>query len=383
MFLKTKYHNNNLTNGKFNENLRTTTILKELESAYYQDPKRFIPVTLNDIKSKPSSRIELYVKTLVDNKAKYILYYKGNDIFRDGKREDSIKRNIHRLFKPKTGNPHYLQYIESNLREILLDEMEDENVKSKIIYDVGLDIVQDIFANDIVEYKTISRAKDWVFRVADFILEDQTAFSNLGYLIQNDRSMSKHCLNTAIMGLLFGKFTGLNAESLNDLGIGLLFHDIGLNKIKKMDYTYGRDFTRYDIICQHPIFGLSMLKNTKRFSIETLELIREHHECIDGTGYPYKLKGSEISNLAKYAKIIDEYDLLLNREKNKHSEKPHYIVLNKMVTQLKSKLDINLLHNFIKFVSASHKKNKNTNSNYWPIFHDNNSKESLALDYSN
>lgn len=374
MHMSTMKHNPIFSNGELNQELRPTTILKELETLYYEDTNRFIPVTLKDIKSGPFSGVDLYVKTYIGNKTKYVLYYKGNDIFMNEKKEDLIRRNIRRLFIPKNGKTRYMQYIEANLKEIITDETEENEVKAKISYEVGMNMVQDIFANEIIESKAIDRVFNWVFLMIDFIAENYCAYSSLAKFMQNDKSIFKHCVNTTVIGLLFAKYTGLDINSMNKLGIGLMLHDIGLVKLKKDDISHefiSNEEIKTSSAWQHPLLGVMILEKTKKFAPETLELIRQHHEYVDGTGYPHNYIGREINLLAKYARIVDEYGLLITSEKAKDSKNPHYVVLNKMVSQLKNKLDTNLLKHFVKFLGTSHNKSnsaRNLNSSRFPDY---------------
>lgn len=382
-----RYIQNNpvLDKRELNEDLRPTTILKGLETLYYDDPERFMPVTLEDIKTGPFFGIDLYVKTSVGSKTRYVLYYKGDDIFSDEKKEDLIRRNIHRLFIPKNGKTRYMQYVEANLKKIILDEMERNEVKVKVAYEVGMNMVQDIFADEIIESKTIDRAMNWVFIMIDFILESDCIFSNLARIMQNDKNIFKHCVNSTVIGLLFAKHTGLDINSMNKLGMGLLFHDIGLVGLKKNNISENnvtKEDSKESAVLQHPLIGVTMLEKTKKFTPETLELIGEHHEYVDGTGYPYNLKGGETNQLAKYARIVDEYDLLITREDVKDSENLHFVVLNKMVNQLKNKLDISLLTSFVKFVGASHRKSNNTSGPHYLRLQDNHSGDRIMANFS-
>ncbi|MGR3317134.1 MAG: HD-GYP domain-containing protein [Candidatus Anammoxibacter sp.] len=362
MLTSTMKHNSIFENRQLNEDLRSTTILKELETSYFGDAKRFRPAALKDIMTVPFFDIELYIKTSVSNKPKYVLYYKGKDILKNNKKEDLVRRNIHRLFMPKNGGYRYVQYIEANLRDIILDEMEESEVKTRIAYDVGINMAKDIFSNGKLEPLAIERTKDWIFTMIEFMLENDDVFSNMVELMQNDESIYKHSVNVTVIGLLFAKYTGLNMNLMNKLGIGLLLHDIGLVKPENGNISQEyvkKEYDKESGILQHPLIGASKLAKTRKFAPETLEAIREHHENVDGTGYPYNLKGEEISQLSKYVRIIDEYSLLIIREKEKKTETPRFFALNKMVNQLRNKLDKNLLTDFVNFLGAGNEESNN------------------------
>ena len=263
---------------------------------------------------------------------------------------------------PKNGGYRYMQYIEANLRDIVLDDMEEDKVKTKIAYDVGINMAKDIFVNDKFESKSIGRAKDWILTMIEFMLENNSVFSNMEEHMQNDESIYRHSINVTVIGLLFAKYTGLDISLMNKLGAGLLLHDIGLVNLGYSDISQEyakKENDREAGVNQHPLVGAATLAETKKLTPEVLRAIREHHENIDGSGYPYNLRDQQISKFAKYIRVIDEYSLLTTREKEKKSKETHVDVLNKMVNQSKKKLDTNLLTHFGKFLKASYKKDNN------------------------
>ncbi|MGR3177015.1 MAG: HD-GYP domain-containing protein [Candidatus Anammoxibacter sp.] len=362
MHTNTMKHHSAFENRQLNDGMRPTTILKELETSYFEDTRRFKPVELKDIITVPFFDLELYIKTSVSNKSKYVLFYKGNDIFKNEKRIDTVRRNMHKLFMPKNGGYRYMQYIEANLRDIVLDDMEEDKVKTKIAYDVGINMAKDIFVNDKFESKSIGRAKDWILTMIEFMLENNSVFSNMEEHMQNDESIYRHSINVTVIGLLFAKYTGLDISLMNKLGAGLLLHDIGLVNLGYSDISQEyakKENDREAGVNQHPLVGAATLAETKKLTPEVLRAIREHHENIDGSGYPYNLRDQQISKFAKYIRVIDEYSLLTIREKEKKSKETHVDVLNKMVNQSKKKLDTNLLTHFGKFLKASYKKDNN------------------------
>ncbi|MET3290268.1 UNVERIFIED_CONTAM: putative nucleotidyltransferase with HDIG domain [Brevibacillus sp. OAP136] len=129
-----------------------------------------------------------------------------------------------------------------------------------------------------------------------------------------DEYTAGHNFRVAMYGLQLAQAMNLNSELLRALARGGLIHDVGkiqipseiLNKPGKLDSD------ERSVIEQHPVIAYEMCKYIG-FMTEELSVIRHHHEKWDGTGYPDKLKGTEISLLARILAIADVYDALTSR----------------------------------------------------------------------
>ena len=104
---------------------------------------------------------------------------------------------------------------------------------------------------------------------------------------------------------------GLDDNSLNNLRLGCLLHDIGkIGTYESILNKPGRlTDDEMDIMKQHPSIGEAILKPIRQFK-EILPVVRHHHERFDGKGYPDGLAGEDIPLLARIAAIADTYDAM-------------------------------------------------------------------------
>jgi len=126
-----------------------------------------------------------------------------------------------------------------------------------------------------------------------------------------DRYSYGHLDRVASHALMIGKRLGLDEEDLNTLRDAARLHDLG--KIGIPDEILKKDSGLTDeewvIMRRHPEIGESIIKPVR--SLQHLcDLIRHHHEKLDGTGYPDGLKGEEISPLVRILSVADVYDAL-------------------------------------------------------------------------
>jgi HD-GYP domain-containing protein (c-di-GMP phosphodiesterase class II) len=110
-----------------------------------------------------------------------------------------------------------------------------------------------------------------------------------------------------------GQELGLEEAVLQDLEVAALLHDIGkvgvpdgiLNKPGRLTEE------EYGIVKRHPEYGWTVLRNLPGFERTSL-LVLHHHENFDGTGYPAKLRGSEIPIGARIVSVIDAFDAMVS-----------------------------------------------------------------------
>lgn len=124
-----------------------------------------------------------------------------------------------------------------------------------------------------------------------------------GYALEHSVS---HC---ALM-MAFGQALEMEKEALLDLGLGGLFHDIGNIKIPHAILNKPGKLTPQEMgaIKKHPLWGSELVKEAGDFPERAMAVILEHHERLDGTGYPYQLKEHEISLFGQMASIVDVFD---------------------------------------------------------------------------
>lgn len=119
----------------------------------------------------------------------------------------------------------------------------------------------------------------------------------------------KHSLNVAILAGILGKWCNYQRAELKDLILAGLLHDIGklsipLSILNKPARLSDEEFV---IIKNHPQESYQLIKNAQ--ISESVKLgIWQHHECLDGSGYPLGLSGNEICPEAKIIAIADIYD---------------------------------------------------------------------------
>jgi len=131
-------------------------------------------------------------------------------------------------------------------------------------------------------------------------------------LREKHQRTASHCLNTAILAIAFGKHIGLNEADLNILGQGAMLHDIGMARIATAIVDKPGKLTEeeWQAVHKHPADGEAVLKITRKLPEKVLEIVRMHHEHLDGKGYPDGIAGDSIPLAALITGLVDAYDSL-------------------------------------------------------------------------
>lgn len=164
-----------------------------------------------------------------------------------------------------------------------------------------------------------------------------------------DAYLMEHSMNVAILLANFGRYLGLERSVLKELTLGGLLHDVGkimtpdevLNKPGKLtDEEFG-------VMRQHVVHSYDILSNTAGITPTMLEVAANHHERLDGTGYPQRLKGDQLSLYTRMSGIVDVYDAVTADRVYKQGMQPTqaFRVLLKGINQ---HFDAELVTKFIK-----------------------------------
>lgn len=131
-------------------------------------------------------------------------------------------------------------------------------------------------------------------------------------MYQYDVDTFNHSKNVAVLSLTVGFKLGLQKQSLWNLAMGALLHDIGKLAISKDIICKTDKLTdaEYEVIKTHPTLGYKIYMSSNNSSSPIGEIIYQHHENYDGSGYPRNLYGIESWRLARIVHICDVYEAL-------------------------------------------------------------------------
>jgi putative nucleotidyltransferase with HDIG domain len=144
-------------------------------------------------------------------------------------------------------------------------------------------------------------------------LENQSnAMLCLARIRAKDKYLMEHSLNVGMLLAYFGRSLGLNKAKQKQLLMGGMLHDIGkINTPDEILHKPGRlTDDEFVVMREHVVHSHNILKAQEGISNIMLEIASNHHERLDGLGYPKQLKGDQLSAYTRMANIVDCYDAL-------------------------------------------------------------------------
>lgn len=247
---------------------------------------------------------------------------------------------------------------ESLSKAIRAKENQENLIKVKNAYENVIFFTKGII-NNLREGRTVE-GKD-VVRIAETILDrlhvsNEILLSLINIFVfygEREDYFYSHSVNVAILASNLGLSLGYNEPKLIDLCASCLLHDIGLLKIPREITAKLSKLSpeEYNLIKKHPLYGLEILKYVKDPPKSAPQVIYQHHERVDGKGYPEGRIGDEISEFAKIASIAEVYESITHPRPYREHKIIPYDAVKMIVQEVKSSFEPKYVRVFLNFVT--------------------------------
>ena len=195
------------------------------------------------------------------------------------------------------------------------------------------------------------QAGELVEEISDSVLRHPNALISLARLKNADEYTYMHSVAVCALMIALARQLGLAEEQVREAGMAGLLHDIGkmmipddiLNKPGKLTDS------EFDTVRSHPLAGGKILMDSQQVSAMVLDVCLHHHEKVDGSGYPHRLKGDQISLFAKMGAVCDVYDAITSDRPYKNGWDPAESI-RKMAEWCKGHFDEAVFKAFVKSV---------------------------------
>lgn len=199
------------------------------------------------------------------------------------------------------------------------------------------------------------KLKELVKRLIDELRRSRDIYLNI---IHNDYGKDEHLffhiLNNMTLCLTIGISLNMKEEDLIDLGCGAFFTDIGMLKVPKHVRDKTRELSEADInlIRKHPLESEKILNRwISDFEDVVTRMALEHHENMDGSGYPYGKKSHEIHDHSKIFALADVYNAM-TKKRTYRTGKAGVSVMKDMILMKDKKFDPAMLKTFLGVMSV-------------------------------
>lgn len=261
----------------------------------------------------PSSAIgaDLYCRVGQTDEAKL---YRGADYPMKPQDLNKLKsRGVTKLFIEREGRDSYQNY----LRDLAAgggSENADNAQRSAALNEVVLDVLQGSFeTND--QDNTVEAASDLGGLAASLVSREDFAAGDLFRVLNHDYATFTHSANVAMYAGMLARELGFTEEDIELVVAGGLLHDLGKLEIPDQILTKpGRlDEDEFAQIKRHPAEGFRQLARREDLTFAQLMMVYQHHERLDGGGYPVGSHDQEIHPWAKLCAVVDIYEAVTSQ----------------------------------------------------------------------
>ncbi|WP_027469626.1 HD-GYP domain-containing protein [Deefgea rivuli] len=170
-------------------------------------------------------------------------------------------------------------------------------------------VMRDVRLGQAIQLENVANV---VEDITESVLRNSGALVGLSAIKDKDEYTFLHSVSVCTLMVTFAQSMGLDRDLIRLAGMGGLLHDTGKMKVPNNILNKPGRLTEaeFAIMRTHPEEGWKILKDIDGMEAIPLDITLHHHERMDGTGYPYKLPGSEISQMAQMAAVVDVYDAI-------------------------------------------------------------------------
>lgn len=204
--------------------------------------------------------------------------------------------------------------------------------------------------------ENLENAKQTVKNTVELIIKDESILDTALSSFSHNYYTHTHSVHVKVYAICLGKRMGLDKKTLENLGLSALLHDVGKSKIPKKVVNKKTKLSEYEyhLVQKHTVYGHEIALKMGITNRDILSGIKNHHEKLDGSGYPEGLRKEKISLFARIICICDIFDALSSRRPYQESLTAFETLL-KMKKEMTTQVDVEILNTFILMLNSSSK----------------------------
>jgi HD-GYP domain-containing protein (c-di-GMP phosphodiesterase class II) len=205
------------------------------------------------------------------------------------------------------------EYLASNLATLLVNEGQPPAARAKLLNQVVSQSLQDSMSCDNPA-ESVLAAQELAQHVVGLTTRSDLMIRDVAKVARHDQCTFTHSANVAVYCTMLAKAVGISDEQeLRAIATAGMLHDLGKLEVPAAILTKAARLTDQEFaqIKLHPVRGFQMLR--KEFTFAQLMLVYQHHEKIDGTGYPVGCTDKEIHHWARICAVTDVYEALTGK----------------------------------------------------------------------
>lgn len=243
------------------------------------------------------------------------------DPSRISEKESEDARLEFEILKKQVKPEHDTQYVD---RTNLEEEVERIRDAHSFVQSLIPALMEDARMGRAIKTDTARKA---IGAMAASIIRNPDALMCFTQLKHKDAYTAEHSVRVSVLAMAFGRHLNMNRDDIEVLGLGALLHDIGKTRVPTEILVKDGSLTEHEqqLMRQHVSYGIQILESTDIPS-RAMDVVAQHHERYDGSGYAKGLKGKQISEFGMIGGIADFYDALTSDRPYKNGAPSHKVL---------------------------------------------------------
>jgi putative nucleotidyltransferase with HDIG domain len=307
-------------------------------------PGQFHPVDLDGLVLDTVLDFNLYLAAGPDH---YVLFRSHHREFTARHRTRLLDNGVHTLFIRGDERGQYTRYLEQHLDTLLASPEVPTPKKANLLYKVSRSVVQEAFTEPRSQ-TIVPRTKRLATETVDFVLRSDRAVGQLARIMSTDYYTYTHSINVCVFVVSLAHHAGVSRADVADLAVGALLHDLGKSQIPKDLLTRDGPLSEaeMEVMRSHVLTGERLLASHGGLTPTAMVAVSQHHEKLDGSGYPRALAGDGVHLFGRITAIADVFDAMTTNRSYQRAMTA-FDALSRMKTVLEDKFDQELLRKFI------------------------------------
>ncbi len=272
--------------------------------------EEFIPISTLTLNSKVHFDVDVFLK--VDAYTPPKLFSSRDLKLEPGRFDALIDSGVSKLFIRSESYQAYQAHLRGNWKTLLAIEQSDGINAAAILSNVVRAVVHEQF-NSPDTAEVVGTCSELASSMVNLLSQRPVFVSELNDVMCHDYATFTHSTNVACFAAMLGKGLGYSEGDLTQIVAGALLHDLGKLDIcdRILSKTGRLDELEFREVQKHPAYGLQRLvKEQISLSHGQLMMVYQHHEKLNGSGYPVGIMGDEIHPWAKLCTVVDIFEAL-------------------------------------------------------------------------
>ena len=276
------------------------------------DHRGFVPISMATLLPSAMLGIDVFVRSAPGLPSAKL--FGSDEPVCESKLRDYCNAGVTSAFIDVEDRHKYQSYLQRNWHLLLEDSQTPLENRLEIMGDVVRGVIdKQLQGGDI---QSLIKASNQVAETAvKLISTNEVALNQLCAVLHHDYGTFTHSANVSFYAVMLAKQLGYDQVEQHEVAVGALLHDVGKMEIDSgiINKPGPLNLQEMNAMKRHPIIGFEKLVHREDVSFGQLMMTYQHHERVDGSGYPCAIPGDLIHPYGRLCAIVDVFEALTSQ----------------------------------------------------------------------